>query len=96
MAKLKEHKNYLYVKAYKKNHGRALMEKYNAHAMGIGWKNDEAGGKKEPALMLYITSKYYLKNKIPTHTTIVLEGRSREIRIPLKVIVSEIAREEES
>ncbi len=96
MDKLKEHKNYNYIKAFKRLHGRELMEEYNAHAIGIGWKKNETNAKVVPAIIFYIDSKCRLKSKFPTHFTFTSKAKSKEVQIPIKVIVSENASSEEN
>lgn len=56
-----ERPEYAWLLEYKQAHGRALLQQYGAHALGIGWKNVAGERTDQPALIFYVESKKSVK-----------------------------------
>lgn len=54
---LRERPEYAWLREYKKAHGRDLLERFGAHALGIGWKRVAGQRTDQLALIFYVVKK---------------------------------------
>jgi len=54
---LSERPEYAWLREYKQAHARELLERFGAHALGIGWKRVAGQRTDQPALIFYVQEK---------------------------------------
>lgn len=52
---VQDHPDYPRVRMVQANHGRALLERLDAHALDIGWV-DQGGGEPVPGLVVHVAA----------------------------------------
>lgn len=85
------------VRAFKKSRQWELMERYGAHALGIGRLEDEAQEKAadEPALLFYVERKDEAEGRIPAKLTFRPEGADEDVEVKTRIVESPQAQLEE-
>lgn len=82
------------VREFKKAHGWRLMDRYGAHALGIG-RSEGEGAEGEPVLLFYVERKAEAEERIPSTLSFRPREADREMEVPTRIVESPQARMEE-
>ena len=81
---------YAWIREFKELHGRELLHRYGAHAMGIGWKRAQGEKTDQVALIFYVERKQpeadVTAEPIPPAISFLPSGRDEPVLLATDVI----------
>jgi hypothetical protein len=85
-----ERPEYAWLRAYKAAHGRELLRKHGAHAIGIGWKRVAGSKTDRLALIFYVEHKRpadkLAVEPVPPEISYTPSGSERPVQLATDVV----------
>jgi len=85
-----DRQEYAWIREFKERHGRELLRRYGAHAMGIGWKRTADEKTDQVALIFYVERKQpeaeMTAEPIPPAISFLPSGRDEPVLLATDVI----------
>lgn len=79
---------YEQVRAYKKAHGWELMDRFGAHALGIGRWEEDGEETDEPALLVYVENRKHVGDRVPDRVSFRPPEADEDVEVRTRIIES--------